>query len=602
VHFPKGNLLNYRPLLSTPKQLLLIGVVALIYYAAARLGLMLAFENTNASPVWPPSGIAFAAILLFGYRVWPGILLGAFVANAVVFAANQTGDFSSIVTVSSLIATGNLLEALCGAILFRRLVGPDTPIDQAQHVFKFVFTALLMCLVSSSIGALSLCWTGTAPWDLLNDIWFTWWLGDVSGVIVVTPVLLGWFRDSWRGWTKSRLAETAAFFLLLILVGQLLFSGWSSNGIVNSLPYLIIPFLLWAGFRFGLREAATGGALVAGMAIWGSVNGNGPFVRQQLNESLLLLQVFVCAISVTAIALVAAMTERQRAATALQKAQQGLETRIDERTLQLRQANETLQQEINERKEIEKALQVAKDAAETANRAKSMFLANMSHEIRTPLNAIMGLTQLTLGSQLAPAQGENLEGVMTGASLLLDILNDILDLSKIEAGKFELDTIDFGLRDNIDKVMKGLALQAHEKGLELSYFIQPEVPDGVVGDAIRLRQILINLIGNATKFTDTGEVVLQVEQKIKNPSQVGLHFQVRDTGIGVPADVQQQIFGAFVQADSSTTRRLWRHRVGPGHHGATGAQNGRENLAGKRSGIRQHLSLYGVFRDTGRIC
>jgi signal transduction histidine kinase/CheY-like chemotaxis protein len=239
----------------------------------------------------------------------------------------------------------------------------------------------------------------------------------------------------------------------------------------------------------------------------------------------------------------------------LLRSHEELERRVKERTGELAAANDALKLEVETRKRTEIDLRFAKEAAEVASRAKSEFLANMSHELRTPMNGIIGMTELALGTDLTAEQGEYLSTVMFSANAMMRVVNDVLDFSKIEAKKLKLDPISFNVADCVSEAVKTLAAEAHQKGLELLCDLGTNIPETVVGDPYRVRQILLNLLGNAIKFTEKGEVVVRVDVDVESSQTVRLHFQVKDTGIGIPKDKLELIFEAFSQADGSWTRK-----------------------------------------------
>ena len=285
-----------------------LAILAVTYSIAGKLGLRLAFVHASATAVWPPTGIALAALLVRGYRVWPSILLGAFVVN--LTTAGSVGT-------SVAIATGNTLEAVLGACLVTRFASGSNAFDRAQDIFKFTLLAgVFSPTISATLGVTSLAVAGFASWNHYASIWLTWWLGDAAGALIVAPFLLLWSADRRVRWPSGHVLEGLCFVLCLVVVGQTVFGGWLPTD-AHGLPleFLCIPPLLWAAFRFRPREAATASVALSALALWGTLRGYGPFVRDPRNESLLLLQAFMATVAVTTAAVSAVVAERRRAQT-----------------------------------------------------------------------------------------------------------------------------------------------------------------------------------------------------------------------------------------------------------------------------------------------
>src|SRR5262252_3013657 len=278
--------------------------VSVIYFYAAKLGLSLAFLNESVSPVWPPTGIAIAAVLWLGYRISPAILLSAFLANL------ATGEAAGT---AAGIALGNTVEALLAAFLVRRFVGLHSPFYRIRDVLKFVVVAAILSpMISATIGNLSLCIGGAASWSNFRSLWFTWWIGDGVGALVIAPLVLTWVEKPAERWTKKRWLEAALLLSLLGAAATSVFREALPSNVLNlSLGRLIIPFLLWASMRLGPRGVATAIVVFSGIAIWGTRLGLGPIVGQTPNDSLLLLQVSVAANGIAFLSLAGAVAERK---------------------------------------------------------------------------------------------------------------------------------------------------------------------------------------------------------------------------------------------------------------------------------------------------
>lgn len=287
-------------------------LLAVIYVIAGKLGLRLAFVNPSATAVWPPTGIALAALLLLGYQVWPGIFLGAFLTNITTAGSMAT---------SLGIAAGNTLEAMAGWFLVSRFAHGRKTFDRAQDIFRFALLAgLCSTAISATLGVTSLCLGDFAGWSDYVSIWSTWWLGDAGGALVITPLLVLWWDDPHLRWNRAQLGEAFVLVASVFLIGQTVFGGFFPSGISNyPLEFLCIPFLIWAAFRFGPRETATAVLVLTGIAISGTLAGVGPFARASKNESLILLQVFVGVSAVIGLALAAVVLERRAIEEKLQR-------------------------------------------------------------------------------------------------------------------------------------------------------------------------------------------------------------------------------------------------------------------------------------------
>src|SRR5437588_10622786 len=256
-----------------------IGILTLVYFIAGKLGLKLAFLHVSASPVWPPAGMALAALLVLGYRTWPAIFLGAFLVN-VTTAGN--------IATSLCIATGNTLEMLCGAWLVNRFAGGTRVFDRAQDVFKFAFAALTSTVISPTLGVTSLALGGFADWANYGAIWLTWWLGDATGDLLIAPLIILWSVASKRRWNRSQAVEVGVLLLLLFVLSEAVFGGWLTISARNyPIAFSCGAIVIWTAFRFTQRETASGIFILSAIAIWGTLHGFGPFLRETENQSLL---------------------------------------------------------------------------------------------------------------------------------------------------------------------------------------------------------------------------------------------------------------------------------------------------------------------------
>lgn len=501
------------------KNLLALCVLTSVYFLAAQFGLSVSAVNTFSALVWPPSGIALAALLLFGRHLWPAIFLGAFFANI----------FAGASTVTALgIATGNTLEGLIAFGIcswggqFRKTL------ERPRDVIRLLVAAILSTLVSASIGVSSLWMGGALSIDQIPVSWLQWWAGDALAILAITPLLLVFTSKTQLrriDWKSPAILEELSFLILLCVFSGLILS--SSPVLVKILGhktlYLLVPVLLWGAIRFDQRGATLATFVISITAVWNTAHSIGPFSQDFFAANLLHLMVFALTMTLTGLFVGSIVSQR------------GIER------LQLKQ------------NQLE--LKAAKEAAEAANLAKSAFLANMSHEIRTPLGAVMGFAELVTDDECNPNEKANyVDAIKRNGELLSNLINDLLDLSKIEAGKVEVQICEVAIGEILKDLQTTFSKQAQEKNIGLKFIIDETVPAFIHTDPLRLRQILINVVGNAIKFTNQGFVSLFVEHL---PARDGsrLSFVVQDSGIGIRDEDRNKLFTAFSQVDPSAKRK-----------------------------------------------
>jgi PAS domain S-box-containing protein len=617
-------------------------VLAALYVVAARIGLALDAVAGFATLVWPPSGIALAALLFRGYRLWPGVMIGAAAANL------WTG---APIPVALGIATGNTLEALIGAYALRQVPGFRTSLDRLRDVLALiVLAAILSTMVSATIGVASLYLGGIVSPAQIGNAWQAWWLGDLISDLLVAPAILIWASAPRIRPPPQRLLEGIALGLLVLLVTILVFGRpVTIRADTFQHPYLIFPVLIWAALRFEQRGAASATFVVSLFAVWGTATGHGPFVRQDLYQSLLGLQAFMGVTAATFLLLGASIAEQrwllgerdiahQRLLTVLEQSPVGIAIveapggrmvflndeaahLIGERPLMSKAGDpeggrwqafhpdgrklaphewpsaramrrgEIMRNEVHRvvradgtaidvainaapvrdgdggilaavvifwdvtaQRKAEEELRFAHETVAAANRAKAEFFAVMSHELRTPLNAIAGYVELmTMGIQgpLTAEQRGSLERIERNQRHLLSLIDDVLVFAKIEAARLSFELEPVCVRDVLNELEPLLGPELQRKALTLIC----DACDSslkVRADPEKLRQILLNLAGNAIKFTPAGGRVRL--SAVREGDRI--RISVNDTGIGIPADQVARVFEPFFQVERGPTRRF----------------------------------------------
>ncbi|HEV8578768.1 MAG TPA: MASE1 domain-containing protein [Thermoanaerobaculia bacterium] len=465
--------------------------LAAVYFVAGRLGLLAPIVHDHVTLLWAPTGIALAAVLLFGLRAVPGILIGAFLVNFTIGgpAAGAAG-----------VAAGNTLEAAVGAWLLRR-AGFRVSLERVRDVLLLLGLGVVAGpAISAAIGVASLTASGQISGDLnpLNLASY-WWLGDAMGALLVTPVILTWARLP-RPWSirRERLLEVILLVTGFLVVSDFTLGTWTTNPILHPpLAFTLFPFLAWAGIRFGPRGAATATLLAAAISIWATLEGRAPFARGTLEERLMFHHTYMALASITSLLLAAVFAE-----------------------------------------------------AQAASEAKDRFLASLSHELRTPLTPVLAVVSALEGDErVHPNLRRPLDLVRRNVELEARLIDDLLDLTRIVRGKLELRPEVIDARRVIEHTVEICCRGETAGGLWVVTDLAAE-DHRIWADPSRLTQVLWNLLSNAVKFTPAGGTIT-----VRSWNEGDrLVLQVSDTGVGIDPGALPQVFDAFEQGRARSPR------------------------------------------------
>jgi PAS domain S-box-containing protein len=618
-----------------------ISLLAALYFLVAKLSLLAAIPPGYATSVWPPSGIALAAILLYGTRLWPGIWIGAALVNLTV---------QSSVVAALMIGTGNVIEAVAGAALIKNQMGVPRHFQRGEDVFKFVVLAAAASTIAATIGTVAVATVAGLPAEGIATAWWTWWQGDTTGMVVVAPLILAWTIAPAVPWTARRKREVAVFGFIVLLVGYVAFGTSLASPLFSPLLLLLtLPLVIWAALRFDQREVVVTIAVLCAMAVGFTVAGRGPLASGSVDASLLQLLVFISAVAMTGLSIGAVVNERRRAMEALRESRDELERRVYQQTWELRQNEETFRLLVEgiqdyaifmldpdgkivswnkgaqsiygyaageivgqtvscfyspdaiERKQAQQLLALAKaqgrcedegwrarkdgtrfwanvvltalydhaggfrgfakvtrdmtepkriESLEQRERQTNEFLAMLGHELRNPLAPIRNALSL-MGMQAADEATREWSRNVIDRQVrqLTRIVDDLLDVARITSGKIELRKEHVELNAAVLRALESCRpfAEARRQILEVETSKEHVLVDG---DLIRLSQIVLNLLNNAIKYTPDGETIAVSVARDGDWAVL----RVRDTGIGIPAELLPKVFDLFVQGERSLAR------------------------------------------------
>ncbi|HTJ51017.1 MAG TPA: MASE1 domain-containing protein [Cyclobacteriaceae bacterium] len=511
-------------------------LVALLYYFSARLGYFLAFENTTALPTWPPSGIAFALIILLGRSSWPGITIGSLIANIMAYWNSSELPPQTIITISSFIAIGHTLEAVVGNFLVKVWIKDKFPFNHTRNAFRFLFVTLFICLIGAGIGTTSLYLNNVTPSADIVRTGFSWWVGNAVGILLFTPFILAIASKHTLKFSNEKILEIGIFIVCSVGMYFLIQIDYLQDTLQHALPFLMLPFLLWLAFRFKLTIAITGVLVASIISIYFTVYNVGPFVLAGgPYSSMLLLQIFIGVVSISTIVLSATVKERTEAQQELLLFNETLEAKVQERTKEINA-------QINTRIEAEEKLQRTNQELSKRNTELDNFVYSVSHDLRAPIASVLGLINLAKKDKDVAMKDVYLDKINSSALQQDNFIKEILDQSRNSRLEVKREEIKF--EPMIEETFNQLKF-ATSTGKSVERIITVNQSKPFYCDQWRLKVILNNIISNAIRYRNGRDPIIKVDVDI---NEQGVKLAIEDNGKGIAKEHLDKVYKMFYRA------------------------------------------------------
>lgn len=511
-----------------------IVIVASAYFLSALLGHYLAFDGSDFLPAWPPAGVALALLLLLGRNTWPGIAIGALLANLLAFWNVQEAPSQMIIMLSAVVTVAYTVQALLGNFLVKKWINDPFPFLKTTNAFRFLFITVLIAFISSAVIVGGFWYNNMVNKSSLIEVAVSLWVGNTVGILLFTPFVLSLFRKFNIQLSKEKVAEIGLFILAAVTLGFLYEFQIEDITIARALPFLVIPFILWLAFRFNLVISLSAVVICSLAAIYMTVQNIGPFVLDDDQNSMLLLQVFIGMVSITTLILATTVKERNLAQEKILQFNENLEEMVRIRT-------KALNNQIDTRIKAEEKLQNTNDELVKRNEELDRFVYSVSHDLRAPIASMLGIVNLAKKEDDMVMKDMYFDMLNGSAEQLDNFISEILDQSQNARSEVKYEKVAF--KDIIDETFEHLKF-ASPDGREVKRNINVD-KKAFKSDPWRIKVILNNLISNSIRYRNGKSPVIDVDVKVKNGNA---NIIVKDNGRGIPKEHLDKVCNMFYRA------------------------------------------------------